>query len=84
MFDSFDKFTMAYISPKYRITYASVNMLENVLASKVDVLITISEDRLTTFGKYRPDYNEIIMNCPEDALKVIKPSLILRPDTRAL
>jgi len=47
-------------------------------------LTTFSEDRLATFGKYRPGYSEITMGCPEDALKVIKLSLILRPGTYAL
>jgi glycosyltransferase involved in cell wall biosynthesis len=68
LFDSFDKFAMAFIPPRLRILYKVVDLLENVLSCKVDVLITVSEERLSTFGKCKPKRHEVIMNCPDDLL----------------
>jgi glycosyltransferase involved in cell wall biosynthesis len=72
IFDSFDKFAMAFISPNHRIVYSFIDTLENLLASKADALITVSSDRLYTFGRFKPRYYGIIMNCPEDKIKRIR------------
>lgn len=72
VFDSFDRYAMAFIPPKYRAIYALVNMIENVLASKVDALVTVSKERSSTFGNYKPKCSEVILNCPEDKLEMIK------------
>lgn len=72
IFDSFDRYAMAFIPPKYRAIYALVNMFEDMLAHKVDALVTVSNERLSTFGKYTPKHTEVISNCPEDKLKMIK------------
>jgi glycosyltransferase involved in cell wall biosynthesis len=76
IFDSFDKYAMAFIPPNYYIIYTFVDLLENILSSRVDALITVSEKRLSTFGKYRPKNCEIIMNCPQDKLGKIRISAL--------
>lgn len=76
VFDSFDRYAMAFIHPKHRLIYAFVNLLEEMLASKADVLITVSNERLSTFYR-RPRYSEVIMNCPEDEPGLIKSDLSL-------
>jgi glycosyltransferase involved in cell wall biosynthesis len=77
IFDSFDKFAMAFIPPNHRIIYITIDLLENLLSSRVDALITVSKERLSTFGKYKPKHYEIIANCPEDMLKKIRRSSLL-------
>lgn len=72
VFDSFDRYAMAFIPPKHRVIYPLVNTLEEILASKADALITVSTERLSTFGEHRPSYCEVIMNCPEDRSTMAK------------
>jgi glycosyltransferase involved in cell wall biosynthesis len=78
VFDSFDKYAMAFIPPDYHVIYTLVDILENVLSSKADALITVSKERLATFGRYKPKYSEVIMNCPEDRLEKIKQKSLSR------
>ncbi|WP_304327684.1 glycosyltransferase [Candidatus Culexarchaeum yellowstonense] len=75
VFDSFDKYAMAFIPSNYHVIYTFADMLENMLSSKADALITVSKERLATFGRYKPKYSEVIMNCPEDMLGKIQKNL---------
>jgi glycosyltransferase involved in cell wall biosynthesis len=80
VFDSFDKYAMAFIPSNYHVIYMLMDILENVLSSKADALITVSKERLATFGRYKPKYSEVIMNCPEDRLGNIKRDFLSRPN----
>ncbi|MEM2507523.1 MAG: glycosyltransferase, partial [Nitrososphaeria archaeon] len=71
VFDSFDKFSLAFIPPKYRLCFKMVDILENILTCNSDAFITVSKERLKTYGKFIPNFVEIIMNCPEDLLSRI-------------
>lgn len=73
IFDNFDRYAMAFVPPKHRTIYSLVNIIEEMLAYKSDALITVSEDRLSSFGKYRPDHSEVIMNCPDSKAFEDKP-----------
>ena len=77
VFDSFDKYAMAFIPSKYHVIYAFVDMLENMLSSKADALITVSKERLVSFSRYKPKYSEVIMNCPEDMLGRIQKTYLI-------
>lgn len=68
IFDSFDRYAMAFIPEKNKIIYKLIFQLENIFASKSDALITVSEERLQTFGKYLPKKHLVVMNCPEDSI----------------
>jgi glycosyltransferase involved in cell wall biosynthesis len=72
LFDSFDRYAMAFIPCSLGIIYKFVDILENKLACKADALVTVSEKRLAIFGKYRPKFCEIIWNCPEDKINIIE------------
>jgi len=73
VFDSFDRYAMAFIPPKYHLLYTFINNFENILAYNVDALISVSEERLSTFNKYKPKSTAVIMNCPLDVTeKTIK------------
>lgn len=65
IFDVFDRYAMAYIPPKYHILYSIVNLLEEFVARRADMLVTVSLKLQSTFKSLR-DYC-IIMNCPEDS-----------------
>jgi len=65
IFDNFDRYAMAFVSPKYRIIYPIINKIEEILAKNSDALITVSEERLSSFSKYVPKHTEVIMNCPD-------------------
>jgi len=64
VFDNFDRFAMAFIPIEYRLLYSVINKIEEVLAKNSDALITVSEERRSSFGGYLPKHVEIIMNCP--------------------
>jgi glycosyltransferase involved in cell wall biosynthesis len=64
VYDVFDRYAMSKISPKSRLLYSFVNSLEDILGSKADVLMTVSEKLLDTFHK-KPANCAIVMNCPE-------------------
>jgi glycosyltransferase involved in cell wall biosynthesis len=64
VFDSFDKFAMAFIPPRHRILYRWVDSFENILTSKVDAFITVSNERLRIFPSI-PALSAIVMNCPD-------------------
>jgi glycosyltransferase involved in cell wall biosynthesis len=66
IFDSFDRYAMAFIPPKFKLIYTFVNKLEEIFAFNSDFLITVSRDRLDTFKNYKPKIFDIIMNCSND------------------
>jgi len=66
IFDSFDRYAMAFILPKYKFIYKIVNFIENIFTHHTDALISVNIERLLTFGNYSPKITEIIMNCPQD------------------
>ena len=72
VFDSFDRYAMAFIPPKHHMLYKFVNWLEALLAYRSDALITVSKERLLSFGRYRPKHIEVIMNCPRDKPEMLK------------
>lgn len=65
VFDVFDRYAMAYIPPKFKRVYTSVNKIEEFFAKRADVLITVSLKLLETF-KIEPRLAAIVMNCPEE------------------
>jgi len=65
IFDVFDRYAIAFVPRKFRIFYSTVNFLEEFFSKNSDVLITISEKVLSTFGR-TPKQCMIILNCPED------------------
>jgi glycosyltransferase involved in cell wall biosynthesis len=65
VFDVFDRYAMAFVPSKCKVYYSIVNYLEEFFSKRADVLITISEKVLCTFGK-KPEHCVVIMNCPED------------------
>ena len=56
---------MAYISPRLRIIYSIVNLLEEKCVTKADVLITVSEKLLKSFRE-KPETVAVVMNCSDD------------------
>ena len=66
IFDSCDRYAMAFIPTKFHLLYMFINNLENVFAKNANVLITVSPERLSTFQNYKPSITQIIMNCPND------------------
>jgi glycosyltransferase involved in cell wall biosynthesis len=72
VFDSFDRYAMAFIPPKHHLIYTFVNTLEGLMAYKADALVTVSRERLSTFGDQSPNYSEVVMNCPEDVLDMTR------------
>jgi len=84
LFDSFDRFAMAFIPRKYGLIYTFVDVLENVLACKADALVTVSEERMVTFAKCKPTFSEVISNCPEDKREVIKGGAVSSPKDELL
>jgi glycosyltransferase involved in cell wall biosynthesis len=64
VFDSFDRYAMAFIPKKYPILYAVIDNLENILAYFTDALVTVSEERLRTFRLNKNQFRCIIANCP--------------------
>lgn len=72
VFDILDRYGMTYV-PKgrnvfFKILYSIVNSMEEMFARSSDVLITVSEKMLLTFGR-KPKNSITIMNCPENELK---------------
>lgn len=72
VFDSFDRYALAFIPTKYYPAHRLVDVIEELLASKADALITVSKERLSTFQNSRPECVEVIMNCAEDKLDTTK------------
>jgi glycosyltransferase involved in cell wall biosynthesis len=72
VFDSFDKFSLAFIPPKNKLLFRIVDTLENVLTRNSDAFITVSKDRLLTYGKFIPRLVSIIMNTPCEMLSSFK------------
>lgn len=66
VFDSFDKFSLAFIPTKYKLLFKIVDTLENILTRSSEAFITVSKERLATYGSFIPRFVEIIMNCPKD------------------
>ncbi|MDG6223241.1 MAG: glycosyltransferase [Candidatus Bathyarchaeota archaeon] len=66
LFDSFDRFAMAFVPQKHYTIYTFIDKLENLLSSKSDALVTVSDDRLLTFSDNKPNFVEIIYNSPSD------------------
>ncbi|OLC93073.1 MAG: hypothetical protein AUG16_00785 [Thaumarchaeota archaeon 13_1_20CM_2_39_20] len=64
VFDVFDRYAMGYVPEKFSLLSSVINRVEESLASRSDVLITVSDKLLKTFRK-KPQYCRIIMNCPE-------------------
>jgi glycosyltransferase involved in cell wall biosynthesis len=64
IFDVFDRYAMAYISPKIPVLYSVVNFIEESCSKRADVLVTVTKQALETFRK-RPKHCEVIRNCPE-------------------
>jgi glycosyltransferase involved in cell wall biosynthesis len=64
VFDVFDRYAMAYISPKLTPLYSIVNLLEELSSKESDLLITVTEKALRTFRR-RPKHCTVIMNCSE-------------------
>lgn len=64
VFDVCDRYAMAYIPPKFKILYSTINSLEEIFAKHSDALITVSEKLLRTFHRV-PEQTAIIMNCLE-------------------
>jgi glycosyltransferase involved in cell wall biosynthesis len=65
VFDIFDRYAMAFVSPKCKIYYSIVTYLEEFFTKRANVLITISKEVLCTFQK-KPKTSLVIMNCPKD------------------
>jgi len=65
VFDSFDRFAMAFIPPSHYILYNLVNELEDLSASKADCVITVSKQRLESF-RYKQRCSTVIMNCSDN------------------
>jgi glycosyltransferase involved in cell wall biosynthesis len=65
VFDVFDRYAMGNIPKKYGVLYYMVSLLEEILASKADLFITVSENFLNTFGKFRIQDSLIVMNVPK-------------------
>jgi glycosyltransferase involved in cell wall biosynthesis len=78
VFDSFDKFSLAFVPPKNKLLFKIMDTFENVIAYKSDALVTVNADRLFTYGRFLPKFVTIIMNVPQDMLKFIKKSSTLR------
>lgn len=64
VFDLFDRYALAYVPPKRRALYFVVNLIEEALASKADLFITVSEGFLSTFKKFSLKNVAIIRNVP--------------------
>ncbi|PWU78935.1 MAG: hypothetical protein DLM72_20030 [Candidatus Nitrosopolaris wilkensis] len=65
VFDVFDRYAMAFIPPKFRTLYSFVNSLEDLFASKSDVLLNVSDELQRTFVR-KPKHCVTIMNCPHE------------------
>jgi len=65
VYDSFDRYAMAYISNRFGLLYKAVDHFEEFLAGQCDALITVSQERMRAF-RQRPNASSIVMNCPED------------------
>lgn len=65
VFEVFDRYAMTFISPKFKMLYSAINLIEELFSEKSDYLITVGEKLLKTFRR-RPKHYAIIMNCPED------------------
>ncbi len=71
IFDSFDKFSLAFVPPKMKLLFKLVDLTENVLTKVSNAFITTSNDRLITWGKYLPKYTITLFNAPDDVSKFI-------------
>lgn len=67
VFDVCDRYAMAHISPKHKLLYSIVNLLEEKSASNASVLITVADKLLATF-RSKPKNSAVIMNCSDDIL----------------
>jgi glycosyltransferase involved in cell wall biosynthesis len=65
VFDVFDRYAMTFIPRKHTTLYYLINILEESISEKADVLITVGEKILQSFHK-RPKQCHVIMNCMED------------------
>jgi glycosyltransferase involved in cell wall biosynthesis len=70
VFDVCDRFAMAYISPRFKLLYSTVNWLEELFARHSDVLVTVAEKLLGTFQR-KPNQSAVIMNCSEIMERVV-------------
>ena len=65
IFDVCDRYAMAHISPRHKLIYKAVNLIEDQSAKMATVLITVAEKLLETFPS-KPKYFDVIMNCSDD------------------
>ncbi len=65
VFDVFDRYAMTHIAYSSKLVYSLINSLEEYLAKRSDVLITVSHPLLKTFQK-KPKHCSIILNCPQN------------------
>jgi glycosyltransferase involved in cell wall biosynthesis len=65
VFDVCDRYAMAYIPTKFKTIYTFVNSLEELIGSKSDMLINVSEALQKSFSK-KLRRSAIIMNCSDD------------------
>lgn len=77
IFDSFDRYAMAFIPKAHTILYSAVHKIENFLGQISDALITVSPQRLETFSKL-PELTAVVMNCPRD-VRLEKKSIARHP-----
>ena len=65
VFDVFDRYAMTFIPKKHTILYSLINLFEDLISARTDVLVTVNEKILDSFRK-KPVRCRIIMNCMED------------------
>lgn len=65
VFDVCDRYAMRNVTQKLKVLCPLVNLLEELIGEKSDVLINVSAKLLDTFRR-RPNRCAIIMNCSED------------------
>ena len=81
VFDVFDRYAMAYIPQNHRVIYFLGNLTEELLASKADLFITVSESFLRTFIRFRIKFSVIIQNTPRKAdIKKVSEKEYFQPD----
>jgi glycosyltransferase involved in cell wall biosynthesis len=64
VYDVYDRYA-GYVSPNSKTLFSLLNSVEELLAKRADVLVTVSNKVLDTFRK-RPKKCVVIMNCSED------------------
>jgi glycosyltransferase involved in cell wall biosynthesis len=69
VFEIVDRYAMTQLYPllpkKFRLLFLFLNWLEEIFSKRADLLMTLSENVLESFGK-KPNKTAVILNCPED------------------